>query len=168
MSRGAGTRHVRDGLCEDVPVCRAMRWDISRSHQSRGPGQPAQGHSSVCPLSPPLAPSPPRKHGQKSEVLTGTEGVSSKRAAGCWREELCLGKVAIAAAGCMAGSRATFHLCGTGARCGPGWPCCSLLPDVAEMSRRGSVMQGACSTVRWDFASYSPPRRVLKRCEDTW
>lgn len=115
VSRGAGTRHVRDGLCEDVPVCKARRWDVSWRHQSRGPGQPAQGHNFVCPLSPPLVPSPPRKHGQKSEALPREEGVSSKSTAGCWCEELCPRDVAMAAAGGTAGCRAARHLSGTGA-----------------------------------------------------
>lgn len=115
VSRGAGPRHVRDGLCEDVPVCKARRWDASWRHQARGPGQPAQGHNFVCPLSPPLVPSPPMKHGQKSEALPGKEGVSSKSTAGFWCEELCPRNMVMTVVGCTAGGRAACHLSGTGA-----------------------------------------------------
>lgn len=32
VSRGACTRYVKDGLCEDVLVCKVVRWDIPWSH----------------------------------------------------------------------------------------------------------------------------------------
>lgn len=68
-----------------------------------------------APLSPPLVPSPPMKHGQKSEALPGKEGVSSKSTAGFWCEELCPRNMVMTVVGCTAGGRAARHLSGTGA-----------------------------------------------------